>query len=219
MKRITIKPYLVKMMKEHFPEYELTKAQGIFYLFRRKDTNRLYDYIEFQREGAPYNQLVITECGVGYNQRWDGYPNNLVGYTDDISYIMKPEGFPKPSGWVKYGETEETVAACMEELRRQIEVYIHPHFEIMRRYIAENELMAATDEVLRTELLKETPEDIEEMKALMLEGQKGKKRKSSIQDYKNYSRWCELISAKLKQPAKGDRYILYYLKDYCNYYF
>lgn len=218
MKRVVIKPYLIKMMKDHYPEYELTKAKGLFYLFRRKDTDGLYDYIEFQREGAPYNQLAITESGVGYNEHWDGMPSNLAGYCSDISYIMKPEGFPKPDGWVKYGETEETIADCMEELRRQIEIYVHPHYEAQRKRIFENELMVATDAVLRTELPKETPEGIEEMKALLWEGSR-KDAKRYIYDYKNYRRWHDLINSKVKRPVEFNNYIFIYIKDYCNFYF
>ena len=131
---------------------------------------------------------------------------------------MKPEGFPKPDGWVKYGETEETIADCMEELRRQIEIYVHPHYETQRKCIFENELMVATNAVLRMEFPKETPEGIEEMKALLWEGSR-KDAKRYIYDYKNYRRWHDLINSKVKQPVEYNSYMLIYIKDYCNFYF
>ena len=58
--KVIIKPFLEKMMRDCFPQYQLTRAWGNFYLFRKREDEELYSYILFQREGKPYNhQLII----------------------------------------------------------------------------------------------------------------------------------------------------------------
>ncbi|MFR2966455.1 MAG: hypothetical protein ACLTK0_08770 [Anaerovoracaceae bacterium] len=65
--KVIIKPFLEKMMRDCFPQYQLTRAWGNFYLFRKREDEELYSTF-FSKEGKPYNQLVISECGIGYNK-------------------------------------------------------------------------------------------------------------------------------------------------------
>lgn len=224
-KKIQIKPYLIEMMKSYFSSYELMRTKGMFYIFKREIGNGLYAYIDFQREGLPYNQLSITGCGVGYNHNWlNGQPCDFIGHISDISYLMKPNGFPKPDGWVQYGETQEEIDNCMLELKKQIETYVFPYFEkieaslLYSHIMRDDEIMQVTVEILNGELPKENPEDIEEIIRLMDEGAK-KDAKECIYDYKNYSKWHNLINQNLKNPVEFNPYILTYLKDYCQHYF
>ncbi len=224
-KKIQIKPYLVAMMKLYFPMYELIHTKGMFYIFKRELGNGLYGYIDFQREGLPYNQLAITWCGVGYNQNWtNGMQSDFIGHLRDISYLLKPDGFPKPDGWVQYGETAEEIEKCMIELKEQIETYVFPYFEEVKTRLLcdqttkDDELMKATVKIMKNELPKEKEEDIKEIIRLMDEGKK-KDAKEYIYDYKNYSNWHNLINQSLENPVKFNRYILVYLKDYYQHYF
>ncbi len=224
-KKIQIKPYLVAMMKLYFPLYELIHTKGMFYIFKRELGNGLYGYIDFQREGLPYNQLAITWCGVGYNQNWtNGMQSDFIGHLRDISYLLKPDGFPKPDGWVQYGETAEEIEKCMLELKEQIETYVFPYFEEVKTRLLcdqttkDDELMKATVKIMKNELPKEKEEDIKEIIRLMDEGKK-KDAKEYIYDYKNYSNWHNLINQSLENPVKFNRYILVYLKDYYQHYF
>ncbi len=224
-KKIQIKPYLVAMMKLYFPLYELIHTKGMFYIFKRELGNGLYGYIDFQREGLPYNQLVITWCGVGYNQNWtNGMQSDFIGHLRSISYLLKPDGFPKPDGWVQYGETVEEIEKCMIELKEQIETYVFPYFEEVKTRLLcdqttkDDELMKATVKIMKNELPKEKEEDIKEIIRLMDEGKK-KDAKEYIYDYKNYSNWHNLINQSLKNPVNFNRYILVYLKDYYQHYF
>ncbi len=224
-KKIQIKPYLVAMMKLYFPLYELIHTKGMFYIFKRELGNGLYGYIDFQREGLPYNQLAITWCGVGYNQNWtNGMQSDFIGHLRDISYLLKPDEFPKPDGWVQYGETAEEIEKCMLELKEQIETYVFPYFEEVKTRLLcdqttkDDELMKATVKIMKNELSKEKEEDIKEIIRLMDEGKK-KDAKEYIYDYKNYSNWHNLINQSLENPVKFNRYILVYLKDYYQHYF
>lgn len=224
-KKIQIKPYLVAMMKLYFPSYELIHTKGMFYIFKKDLGNGLYGYIDFQREGLPYNQLAITWCGVGYNQNWtNGMQSDFIGHLRDISYLLRPDGFPKPDGWIQYGETAEEIEKCMFKLKEQIETYVFPYFEEVKtsllydQIMNDDELMKATVKIMKEELPKETPEDIKEIIRLMDEGAK-KDAKEYIYAYKNYSNWHNLINQSLKNPVKFNQYILVYLKDYYQHYF
>ena len=224
-KKIQIKPYLVEMMKFYFPSYELIHTKGMFYMFRSELGNGLYGYIDFQREGLPYNQLAITWCGVGYNQNWkNGQASDFIGHLKDISYLLKPDGFPKPDGWVQYGETVEEIDKCMLELKEQIETYVFPYFEEVKKSLLNtqimrgDELMNATVKIMKKELPKENPNDVKEIIRLMDEGAK-KDEKECIYDYKNYSIWHNLINQELKSPVEFNQYILVYLKDYYQHYY
>lgn len=220
--RVVIKPFLVKMMKEEFPEYELQDKSGLFYLFRKKEAENLYSYIQFQREGAPYNQLVITVSGVGCNKRWDGYPSTIIGKTRCLGYMMS-NGMPTSNlGWVKYGETEEEISQCMQKLKEQIVTYVLPYFEEVKSFLKSDKLFQNVVKVMGEELSKETQEGLEEIKSLLISGrdmkpsQKGYK---SIRDYKNYRKWWDLITKDLPNEDDVGFYILNYLKDYLDFYF
>lgn len=219
MKKISIKPFLVDMMKQNFPDYELTSTVGKFYLFRCKDADGLYRYIEFQREGAPYNQLLITECGVGYNKNWDGHPSNLVGYGNSLASIMSNNKPTSKIGWVNYGDTQESIADAMNELKMQINTYIHPFLEKARNQTLRNDLIRSTKEVLEEELKKENQSELDEIKILMKEGMKANASKR-IYNYPKYNKWNEMINLKANKPKEEyNRHILNYLKDYLNFYF
>lgn len=220
--KVVIKPFLVKMMKDEFPEFEIIDKSGLFYLFRKKEAENLYSYIQFQREGAPYNQLLITVSGVGCNKRWDGYPSTIIGKTRCLGYMMS-NGMPTSNiGWVKYGETEEEINKCMYTLKEQIETYVLPYFEEVKLTLESDKLFQNVVETMSEELPKETKEDLEEIKKLLISGQNTKAPKEeyrSISDYKNYKKWWDLISKDLQNDDYVDLYILNYLKDYLNFYF
>lgn len=213
MKRIMIKPYLCNMMEQNFPEYELTRNQGIFYVFRKKELFDLYSYIVFQREGTPYNQLCITECGVGYNKNWNGYPSDLIGYGNSLGAIMANSQSYCNVGWVSYGDNEESIFKCMSKLKFQIENYIHPYFKEAQKKTLENHLMKNTKEVMDEALQNESQEDLEEIKRLIISGL-SPKSKEDIYDYTNYSVWHNLINAKMKNKVQFNGYIISYLRDY-----
>ena len=116
-------------MRDCFPQYQLTRAWGNFYLFRKREDEELYSYILFQREGKPYNQLVISECGIGYNKNWNGHPSNFIGSTNSLAYLMSNNRPTSNIGWIKYGDTADEMENCMQGLRRQIDTYVFPFFE------------------------------------------------------------------------------------------
>lgn len=213
MKRIIINPYLVDMMKQNFPDYELIRSQGMFYVFRRKEFNDLYSYIVFQREGSPYNQLVITECGVGYNKNWNGYPGSLIGYGNSLGAIMAKSQSYSDIGWVVYGDNEESIAKCMDKLKFQIDHYIHPFLKNAEMKTLANDLMKNTKEVMEKALQNESQEDLEEIKRFIISGL-NVKSKVRILDYKNYNIWHNSINARTKKQIDFNPYIVDYLKDY-----
>ena len=146
-------------MRDCFPQYQLTRAWGNFYLFRKREDEELYSYILFQREGKPYNQLVISECGIGYNKNWNGHPSNFIGSTNSLAYLMSNNSPTSNIGWIKYGDTADEMENCMQGLRRQIDTYVFPFFEKERSIVKEKEIYTATIEIMKEELKKETQED------------------------------------------------------------
>lgn len=216
--KIVIKPFLEKMMKNYFSDYKLINAKGIFYLFRKIEDENLYSYILFQREGKPYNQLVISECGIGYNKNWDGQPLNFIGKTNSLAYLISNNKPTSNIGWVKYGNTLEEINSCIEKLRTQIEVYVFPFFKDIIDDVRKKEIYKITVEVMQEELKKETPDDLEEIKNLMIDGMKADS-KLNIYNYKNYNKWYNLINSKMENKVDYNRYILLYLKDYLNFYY
>lgn len=157
--KVIIKPFLEKMMRDCFPQYQLTRAWGNFYFFRKREDEELYSYILFQREGKPYNQLVISECGIGYNKNWNGHPSNFIGSTNSLAYLMSNNRPTSNIGWIKYGDTADEMENCMQGLRRQIDTYVFPFFEKERSIVKEKEIYTATIEIMKEELKKETQED------------------------------------------------------------
>ena len=217
MKRIIIKPYLTNMMKQNFPSYELTRSQGMFYVFRRKEMDDLYSYIVFQREESPYNQLMITECGVGYNKNWNGHPGSLIGYGNSLGAIMAKSQSYSDICWVVYGDNEESIAKCMDQLKFQFNHYIHPFLKKAQEKTLANDLMKSTKEVLEEALQNESQDDLEEIKRFIICGLNAR---SSVRicDYKNYNSWHNSINTRAKSQIDYNPYISYYLKDYFHIY-
>ncbi len=148
--RFIVKPYVVDMMAERFPQYPYAFTKDPRYFFRSQPTDGIFEYVVFQRDGqsgAFYIDLAAT-----YDSEWEGFVPYPLGRWASLARLVKAgrKGCIEAlEEWYFYRNSRKHLHAVLDEIASHLISHGKPYFLHVRKVLRSDKVLQAGLKVLR----------------------------------------------------------------------
>lgn len=135
-----VKPSLVTVMSEKFPDFPLHLTKGNRYFFSRSSNGKLFEHIVFQRDGkagAFYVDLAIT-----YDPDWRGNSPGPLGRWASLAELKRGRSFINAiEHWYTYGNSKDNLQQILGHIINDITRFGLPFFRDKRKELNSNAVL------------------------------------------------------------------------------
>ncbi len=170
VKCIPVKKRLVDYMSKCFSEFIFVGGDNQFYVFRKENTDGIYDYIIIQREFYQGKIiLTITEVASCYNKSWKGIPWFNIGYSTSIGALITGKNLYDPNiGSHVCKNNVDELNGLFGELRKDINTYVIKFFIKQHEIITADKYMLITHSYMNEQFMILSKSDVDLIKEYLI---------------------------------------------------